>query len=233
MYFLYKITNVINGKVYIGQSIKEKERWRQHRYFGKNPEKTGQYIHSAMFKYGIDNFNYEVIAWCKNQEDADFTETQLIEQYSSRNPEKGYNIAPGGVAVWNKGIKTGIQPRLGILHTEISKQKMSESHTGKILTEEHKKKISEGNLGKSVSGEAKEKMRVGNLGKKRSETTKHRMSEAFRKRVGENNSKTSFSREEVLEIRRIYKDEKISQAKLAKMYDVAQSTIWSVLNNKY
>lgn len=96
MHYLYKITNQFNGKVYIGQSKEETGRWKQHKYFAKNPEKTGQYIHRAMAKYGIDNFQFEILAVSKSQKDADETEIILIHQYDSRNKEHGYNIKPGG-----------------------------------------------------------------------------------------------------------------------------------------
>ena len=96
MYYLYIITDKLNNKVYIGQTINEKRRWRAHKSFAKNPEQTGQYIHRAMAKYGINNFIYEIIATCRTQEGADETEKQLIKQYDSRNPIKGYNVAPTG-----------------------------------------------------------------------------------------------------------------------------------------
>src|ERR1017187_925056 len=101
MYYLYKIINMLNNKVYIGQSNKEKERWRQHKYYARQ-EKPIQYIHRAMAKYGIENFAYEVIAACVTQVDTDEIETQLIKQYDSRNKSYGYNIAPGGNASWNR-----------------------------------------------------------------------------------------------------------------------------------
>ena len=59
------------------------------------------------------------------------------------------------------------------------------------------------------------------------------MSEARTKMIGKNNPKTKLTEIQVLEIRRIYNEDKISQAKLAKMYDVSQCTIFNVLNNKY
>lgn len=95
MFFLYKIANQLNQKLYIGQSLYPEKRWRQHQNYAKraNPE---MYIHRALAKYGIENFVFEVIATCKTQEDADELEALLINQYDSRNPQKGYNIRPGG-----------------------------------------------------------------------------------------------------------------------------------------
>jgi len=93
MHYLYRITDALNNKIYIGQSNKETERWRQHKYLARQNEPV-QYIHRAIKKYGVENFTYEVIAQCLTQEDADETEILLIKQYDSRNKDKGYNVAP-------------------------------------------------------------------------------------------------------------------------------------------
>lgn len=121
MHYLYKITNVLNKKVYIGQTINTDRRWQAHGSYAKNPERTGQYIHRAMAKYGIENFTYEVIAACHTQEDADVTEEILIQQYNSRSIESGYNIKPGGNC-------SG--------HSEETKHKISKTHQGMKHTDE-------------------------------------------------------------------------------------------------
>lgn len=102
MHHMYKIINQTNNKVYIGQSADAIQRWKQHQYYAKNPEKTGQYIHYAMAKHGIDNFIFEIIATCKTQEDADQTEILLVQQYDSRNKKLGYNIKSGGESMDDK-----------------------------------------------------------------------------------------------------------------------------------
>jgi group I intron endonuclease len=68
MYYLYCITILINNKVYVGQSVDNKVRWRQHKYFSKNPGKSGQYIHRAMNKYGIENFKFDIVAISTTQD---------------------------------------------------------------------------------------------------------------------------------------------------------------------
>ncbi|HEY5268368.1 MAG TPA: GIY-YIG nuclease family protein, partial [Candidatus Saccharimonadales bacterium] len=95
MHYLYKISDTLNNKVYIGQSKDPEKRWKQHKWLSNKIIKH-QYIHRAIAKYGIDNFTFEVIATCISQEDADETEIILIKQYDSRNIEKGYNLGAGG-----------------------------------------------------------------------------------------------------------------------------------------
>ena len=85
---IYKITNKINGKVYIGQSVDIGRRWRQHM-----TAEDDSYFHKAIQKYGVENFEWEVIEQCKKK-DLDEREIYWIEYYDSFN--KGYNCTKGG-----------------------------------------------------------------------------------------------------------------------------------------
>lgn len=85
---IYKITNEISGKTYIGQSINISRRLNQHkRHIGKNP------MYEDMEKYGLENFSFEVIEECSIDE-LDDKEIYWIKQYNSF--ENGYNMTLGG-----------------------------------------------------------------------------------------------------------------------------------------
>lgn len=91
--YIYKVTNTVNGKVYVGQTKDTVEiRWKKHLDNAKNnPDK--QIICKAMSKYGVDNFNVEEI--CRVPfEDLDFFEVYYIKKYDSF--QNGYNMTPGG-----------------------------------------------------------------------------------------------------------------------------------------
>jgi len=93
--YLYRITNTLNNKVYIGQTIDPNSRWRAHRKSSAS-DKPRQVIHQAIKKYGNDVFEFDVIAASLNQDDADWMEENLIQQYNSLAPT-GYNIEAGGL----------------------------------------------------------------------------------------------------------------------------------------
>ena len=95
MHYIYKITDTLNNKIYIGQTGKPDYRWYQHRSYAKG-DKPQQYIHRAMAKYGIDNFTFDIIATCQSQENVDEVESILIQQYNSQDKQFGYNIKSGG-----------------------------------------------------------------------------------------------------------------------------------------
>jgi len=187
---------MLDNKVYIGQTVRPKERWSQHRAYAKL-EKPIQYIHRAMARHGIDNFSYDVIASSWTQNGADEAEKLLIAQYDSRNSEKGYNIAPGGDPAWNRGLPKERQPMYGkkqsefqkqrcaeihtgltFNHTEETKLKMSKTRTGMVKNDEWKKKIGEAHKGKKYTDETRQKMSAAHIGKEVSPETREKMSAA-------------------------------------------------------
>lgn len=83
---IYKITNKLNNKVYIGQSNNVLRRLNEH----KRQRKVD--IDSYINVLGVDNFEFEILEEC-SKEELDKKEQQYIEQYNS--VEDGYNIQQG------------------------------------------------------------------------------------------------------------------------------------------
>lgn len=152
---IYMITNKITNKKYIGQSINIQRRKSEHFY-----KKCNMVISKSIFKYGKENFIFEVLEECEESQ-LDELEIKYISQYKSNNREFGYNIDNGG----NGSGKM----------SEETKQKLREANTGekngfygKKHTEEVKNKIKEhhknnenyGFRGKKQSKEAIEKLRI-------------------------------------------------------------------------
>lgn len=92
-YYIYKFQNKINGKIYIGQSINPEKRKYEHLYGRKKGIDT--YFDKAVKKYGLDNFDFEVIDNANNTKDIDKLEKHYIKKYNSLKPN-GYNILKGG-----------------------------------------------------------------------------------------------------------------------------------------
>lgn len=92
---IYKITNKINNKSYIGQSIDIKARFSQHKLhaFDNRRDSYNFTIYKAIRKYGIENFNFEIIEIC-SKEDLNKKEKYWIKYYDSYN--NGYNMTTGG-----------------------------------------------------------------------------------------------------------------------------------------
>ena len=160
---IYKITNKLNGKVYIGQSIDIDTRWRQH-----INAKDNYAIHNAIKKYGKENFKFEVLLECPANM-LDVWERDMIALYDCISP-KGYNLTEGGeghhlseetkikISNARKGIPRSEETKIkisnaqkGIPLSAETRLKMSEAKKGVKRgphSEEHKRKISESNKGK-------------------------------------------------------------------------------------
>lgn len=93
---IYKITNQINNKVYIGlTTCSLKYRWAKHITESKNINNT-KHLYKSMRKYGIENFTIEEIDSTNDFKELGRLERYYIQQYNSTNPNLGYNLTHGG-----------------------------------------------------------------------------------------------------------------------------------------
>lgn len=200
--YIYLITNLVNDKKYVGQTIQiPQKRWNEHRWLASN-NKTQQYIHKALRKYGVDNFKFEVIDECSSHDELNEAEIEWITRYDTFLGE-GYNMTLGGmsllgyshtqetkdkISVANKGNTYCLGKKL----LEDTKEKIRQKALGRTHSEETKQNMSEQRkgergsfYGKSHTDESNEKNRQSHLGKKASNETKKKMSDM---RKGKNNS---------------------------------------------
>ena len=104
MPYIYKITNLINGKLYIGKTSNSiKERWREHRNSINTANSWDRSIYQAIRKYGKENFSWEIIEEC-SKEELDNKEIYWISYYNSY--KNGYNQTTGGECTHGNGIKS-------------------------------------------------------------------------------------------------------------------------------
>ena len=163
---VYKITNLINNKIYIGKTKRTIEiRFKEHinkALLEKN--KSNMPICRAIYKYGKENFKIESLYNSNDIEKINEKEDFFIKEYRTNENEIGYNVAPGGVGIFEFSEETKIK-----------------------ISENAKKRIKEKNsfFGKHHSKEQRKKwslMRKGSIGKPLSEKTKQILSEKFKKR---------------------------------------------------
>ena len=138
---IYRVTNKINGKVYIGQTVK-KLGCRMSEHYCSN---RGYYFHRALKKYSKSDFKWERIHSCGSREEMNKMEVYYIDKYNSFG-SGGYNLNIGGNG--NTGMKTSLETRakqskskkelysiskhhrIGTKHSEDSKKLMSDSVKG-------------------------------------------------------------------------------------------------------
>jgi group I intron endonuclease len=148
MGWIYQIKNIVNDKVYIGQTTQYNvaTRWSDH----IKSIKSGQDSHliRAFKNHGLENFVFCVVAEVPDEQLDEF-EIREIFNRNSLSPN-GYNIREGG----SRGK-----------HSQESIVKIRESHTGKKHTDETKEKLRQINLGKKTTQEVREKISKASLGK--------------------------------------------------------------------
>lgn len=150
VYYIYKITNNVNGKTYIGKRFCPKNKsLEEDKYMG-----SGISINSSKKKYGIKNFSKEIIAVCYSEDILNILEKQYIALYRSIGKAE-YNIADGG-----DGGNLGEQ----------SLKKIGEKQKEHWSDPEYKERQRKSHLGKSpvnkgthLSEELKEKYRIAHL----------------------------------------------------------------------
>jgi len=154
---IYKVTNKINGRMYVGQTVKLlKERIDEHVCCALNG-RGGIYFHNAIKKYGKENFIWRVIAECNSMEELNKIEIKMIEKYNTF--ENGYNLTKGG-----RG-KTGFKPSKETRRKQSESQKGEKNHNygkygkdspnfGQTKKTRWKKKISKALVGKQVGNKS-------------------------------------------------------------------------------
>jgi group I intron endonuclease len=203
---IYKLTNIINGKVYIGKSINIRNRLARHKS-GENKTKGKCYLQNAIIKYGWDNFKVDILEIFQDFEKTEDNNVALLEReayyiqlFESTDRTKGYNRCKYS------------SDTCGMRHTEDAKNNMKKSWKDRVYSdsmlekkrlvqlrrvekekaraerlEKYKKnKIEKEKLreyilnnGRKLSIEHKEKLRLAKLGKKRGP-----LSEDHKRKIG-------------------------------------------------
>ena len=152
---VYKITNIINNKLYFGVTTQLlKARWQQHKC---NANKKSYHLYNVIKKYGFDNFSIEIVLKCNNKETMFLKEKELIKKYDTNNHEFGYNNSTGGES-----------SRIGVRASKETKKKISEYQKlrkRKPHSIETKIKIGDANRGNIFSDDIKNKMSEARKGK--------------------------------------------------------------------
>ena len=130
-FYIYKITNLTNGKVYIGAH----EGFIDDDYFG-----SGKLIIAAIKKYGKDKFSKEILEEFSSREKLFERESQLVTVDFVKDANN-YNIVPGGTG---GSILMNRKP-FTKTHSEETKKKISTALTGRIISDETRKRLSDNN----------------------------------------------------------------------------------------
>ena len=234
------MTNKVNGKVYIGQTVRTlEERRREHERDANNG--SAFHFHNALRKNGFNNFTWEIIDTATTKDELDEKEKYWIAYYDAMN--KGYNMKAGGE---------------GGAHSEEVKKKIGEASKRMWQDEEHRKKISKKisevlrrmwqdeeyrkkMLKVKQSEEFRRKMSEALKGRKLAEEQKKKISEALKgKQTGEANPKAKLTAVQAVFIRAIspaIKTKKnvqadLTQGEVGEWFGVSRITVSEILTGR-
>lgn len=178
---IYKIENLINHKVYIGQSEDIIKRLKCH-----STQVTNEHLHNSICKYSLDNFSFEIL---KITYDLNYWEIFLIQIYHATDDRYGYNVATGGEG-GNLGPEVNKRISESLRKSEKYKQSLKSpersakiSYAAKHRTPETLYAMGSANRGKKISDEIKQKMSIAQKNSLRKYELMH--SENYRKKCRE------------------------------------------------
>jgi group I intron endonuclease len=199
---IYKILNKINNKVYIGSATDIRKRWRDHKWYLNHNIHHNSHLQSSWNKYGVEAFEFTILLECSIDELLE-KEKEYTLKYNSLNNNCGYNV--------NEPQKVFLNRKCSELTKKISSKRMLGKNNpmfGKFGIEHPKFNISP-----SI------KMR-NHLSLIKKGIPTHRRTHV------------KLIPNDIINIRKMYNEEKISQPKIAVKYNVCCTTINQIINNK-
>jgi group I intron endonuclease len=148
-YLVYKVTNHVNDKIYIGVHKTED---KNDGYIG-----SGKVLKRAIEKYGVEHFTKEILYECGSEEEMLQKEADIVDEEFVKRKDT-YNIKCGGFGGWDYVNRNGLGLRCGSFLSEETRKKISDSCMGRSVSEETRKKISDANRNKIISEETKRRM---------------------------------------------------------------------------
>lgn len=210
---IYKVENKINGKIYIGKTIKSLTiRKNAHKQEAKRL--SPYYFHQAIRKYGFENFEWTILQFSFNLEKLNALEKFYINLYESNNRKKGYNLTEGG------------EGSHGYIPTAETRFKTSQTLKGRIPWNKGKIAL---NKGVPMSQEQKNKLSKAHRNKKLSKIHIENITKAV---TGENNPRAILNNPKVEIIKFLLKRNDININEIAEFFGVNKRIIYDIKRNK-
>jgi group I intron endonuclease len=155
---VYTITNLKNGKCYVGSALSFRRRWYEHQSYFRRGVHHAKHLQHAWNKYGPEAFEFKPLLICAPKD------LLLYEQRAMDTLKPEYNTSPTAGNT------------LGVKHTAETIAKMIAYRTGRKQDPEHVAKRAAGSRGKTRTAEAKERMSIAATGRECTPETKAKIS---------------------------------------------------------
>lgn len=156
---IYTVTNLVNGKIYLGKSNDLNHRKEEHYRLLRRGVHKNSYIQSSWNIYGEENFLYEILEY-HDEKYLPSMEHWWATMLNVHNSEYGYNLMP------THPYKTYLWSKEMLLKREATRKKNAEER-GYYNSPEAREKMSKSAMGKVISEHQRELARIANTGRKR------------------------------------------------------------------
>lgn len=197
---IYKITNKINRKTYIGQSVDISQRWHYYRY--ASTKNTKSLIVAAIRKYGFDKFNFTILEEC-DKDELNEKEIYYIKYYKTHVLDGGYNLTRGGEHNIGEANPNAKLTKIDVLQIREIYSSKTDLTKREIYESIFKDKVGWRGFEKAWSGETWKSVNMSCYTKE----NKEHYNTLAKGHIGQKNSMSKLTNEEVLHIRERYVNE--------------------------
>lgn len=221
---IYEIRNLINNKVYVGQSVAIRQRLSRHKSVLRHNKHDNNHLQNAWNKYGESNFKCTILEYVENENDLDSREQYYINKFNSFDEDYGYNKTEVSESGRGRGWNHKQETRLKIGMNNKGKN-LGENCGKSILTEDdvifikeclRDNKLTQSELAKMFNID---KSAISNI--KTGDTWNHIKVDGF----VENNKGRTLSKEQVIKIKTLLIEGTLSQSKIAEQCSVSQIVV--------
>lgn len=223
---IYRITNKIDGKSYIGKTgMNFGDRWDSHRSLLNSGKHDNPYLQNAWRKYGGENFEFAIVEVVEDAELLNCLEIEYIAKY--RSDGLSYNLHDGGDGGYN----------LGKHLSDETKRKIGEKNRinmlGKKATTETRRKMSDSQKKRYDSWTDEDRKAHGRLMSEIASgyTWNDEAKDAFSKRQWEKPNSAKFTADDIQDIRKKFEDG-YSKENLAEVYSITTAYITSIIKRR-
>ena len=247
---IYKITNKINNKIYIGSSYSISKRISEHKYQLRRNSHPNIYLQSSWNKYGEDNFEFSIVTYFEeyNKDILQNEEQTWIDYYDCANRENGYNLCP--IAYTKAGYKMDEESRKNIsngLRKRFKDNPDAKNHISKLnkkLIEKYGTKV----CIRTNKLSEQDVISIANMNK--TEVNIQELAELYNVSIScikdifsgrrwssitnihYENIRKKLKREDILNIVDLYENNKLNPIQIANIYNTSSSNIRNILTGK-
>lgn len=244
---VYKITNKVNGKVYVGSGAQARygmwARWIDHRSSLNNGRHCNQILSRAWVKYGEGAFEFSILEVCPPEKCIE-REQFWMDRLDATNHDKGYNILPTAGSCLGRKVSESTKAKISdsLMGHEVSmksrlriqaKNKGKKTPNRKPVSAEVRAQMSTSRKGKRPTDQARANISAGLTGHVTSEETKKKISDAHknkvvseetRKKIAESRTGKKASKETIAKMSAANKGKKLSTEHIAKIRESNRKT---------